>query len=558
MYDVPLQPLPPSAIAPPSWNPMAPPPPAPPTGLMPGQQIPPAVAARKRKDEKKDVATKVGKQVLKGQAPPTVAPPPNSTSDAPPQMAQSGAPTPQFNAPTLQSAQYEAPKKGLTYLAAGLGLLFPGAPIANAAAGFAKGLQTGAQDKYKRAEQTSQDQFKSQQAQAQGNFQNQEAVAAADADKRKVDFENAKVKYQANSALRGQGIDPATGKPFVLPPALTRVLPPGLNRQPTSTDYASHENALAQFYTSVGASDLAKDHADSAKQYNQRAIDDANNARALATTIENQKHQDYRADLRERGENSREASRENAADNRQAMREDAEDRRAALREMGGTPKELAGIRDQAMIAGKEFYGQWAKALKPPTGQDGAPKLDTQGNPMPPTVNQQSAAVLGKAFSTIDRDSDPAGTAQHFADSITDPNQKELLLMRGRSADLTRRSKGMPILPHSYGESGAKKTAVSSDVPKGVPPNLAKGFKALPSEAQDSITQGLNAGQTIDQIRDTASQHGLADVVHALTDPNAPPPRPARFAHQTGGVSIPLPTVGGPAPVPHNYHAPTGQ
>jgi hypothetical protein len=185
-----------------------------------------------------------------------------------------------------------------------------------------------------------------------------------------------------------------------------------------------------------------------------------------------------------------------------------------------------------MLSGKEFYQAWSKAIKSPTGQDGAPRTDAQGNPLPPMITGPSAAVLGKAFSTIDRDSDPAGTAQHFADSITDPNQKELLLMRGRAADLTRRSKGLPILPHGYGESGSKapKTSVSSGAPKGIPPSLIKGFKSLPVEAQQSIEQGLNAGQTIDQIRDTASQHGLADVVHALTDPNAKPPGPADAHH----------------------------
>lgn len=48
--------------------------------------------------------------------------------------------------------QYHPPAKGLEYLAAGLSLLFPGAPISYAAAGLASGLYQRAQNQYTRAE----------------------------------------------------------------------------------------------------------------------------------------------------------------------------------------------------------------------------------------------------------------------------------------------------------------------------------------------------------------------------------------------------------------------
>ena len=61
--------------------------------------------------------------------------------------------------------------------------------------------------------------------------------------------------------------DPQTGKAFVVPPELQRLLPPGVNRPVQVSDYASHEAKLAQFYASVGATDLATLHEKQAADY---------------------------------------------------------------------------------------------------------------------------------------------------------------------------------------------------------------------------------------------------------------------------------------------------
>lgn len=147
--------------------------------VPPPNGIPPAVAARTRRDEKRDAQRKIGAQVMDqaGQQPPVApsTPPgpipvsatnavasidPNNPYEAQAiaaQQAALNAPTPQYQQP-----QYVPPAKGLEYLALGLTALFPGAPISRMAAGFAQGLQQRADTRYDRATQEAQQKYNAQ------------------------------------------------------------------------------------------------------------------------------------------------------------------------------------------------------------------------------------------------------------------------------------------------------------------------------------------------------------------------------------------------------------
>jgi hypothetical protein len=136
----------------------------------------------------------------------------------------------------MQQAQYHAPKPGMEYLAAGLALLFPGAPIARLATQFIAGSQQGAQQRYERE-------------QKQDDTANQNATA----------------QYQYKQALIQRGIDPKTNKPFVLPPAMQKMADEALNPKAPLEQVLAAQRALAGYYGSIGATEPAKEYADDAK-----------------------------------------------------------------------------------------------------------------------------------------------------------------------------------------------------------------------------------------------------------------------------------------------------
>ncbi|MDB5094559.1 MAG: hypothetical protein JWO85_2660 [Candidatus Eremiobacteraeota bacterium] len=484
-----------------------------------------AIAARQRENRKRDEKRQAGAQALKVVKGAGIPPPPNSTADAVPQYVpppgpapQQGPPmdpatgkpmaAPQQSVPDFKPAEYVPPKKGLEYLALGLGVLFPGAPIAKMAAGFAGGLQQNAEQSYQRREHTAEQQYKVAEAKAQADFQNAQAKygmasdeakrafvnlqaqRGVDEDTAKHTFDNAAIKYKADQDVRARGIDPRTQKPFMVPPTLAQPLGP----HASATNYAGRENALAQFYTSVGATDIAAQHAAQAQAYNKQAIDDANNARALSIAIFREQQQNAREASRESAADARESNREAAANYRETLRLAHEDARATLT----NGAKMATLKDEALRAGKDFYASWAKAIKPPVDANGNPRMDAGGHPAPPTITPQMAQMMSKTFSLIDRNADPAGAAQYYAETLqdhvgdaTNPIAKELLLERGRTADLNRRSRGVPIIPFRPPKGTAK-------VPTRLP-------------VADEVKRAREAGRDDATIRTVLKQHGYSDT-----------------------------------------------
>jgi len=376
------------------------------------------------------------------QAPPASATPPpaptgNSTTDQ----------IPQEQTPVFQAPQYHAPAKGLEYALLGLSLLFPGAPIARMATGALQGLQAGAEGRYNRDLTTAESQYQQQAAQM------------------KSAYTNAVAQYNAAQDMRNRGIDPQTQRPFVLPPQLQRILPPGTRRAPGAMDYFNHETALANFYESVGAGQVATLHRQLASDYERQAIDEANNARSLAIAQFNQQQQNAREDKRESAALQREEEIQAGALRRERETQEAADRREdkrlgveiALR-TATTPKEMDRLRTEHSHASQEFWSAWNKALKPPTGPGGQPVtlmdpknpqqtlMNADGTPRtaPAPISGPLVQQLGKVFSTIDRAKNPTAAADYYQNSVTNPLARELIQMRGRAADLARRSKGLPI------------------------------------------------------------------------------------------------------------------
>jgi hypothetical protein len=69
----------------------------------------------------------------------------------------------------------------------------------------------------------------------------------------------------ADAAQRNKGIDPATGKPFLLPPALSQVAPGNKGKAATDAQTLAHLYAYANWLTQNGQTDLAASTLDRAK-----------------------------------------------------------------------------------------------------------------------------------------------------------------------------------------------------------------------------------------------------------------------------------------------------
>lgn len=431
-----------------------------------------AIAARKRKNEKRDEQRKAGAQALRtvaGQnstadAPPQYTPPPGpAPQQGPPVDPATGKPmaAPQMQSPDFKPAEYVPPKKGLEYLALGLGLLFPGAPIARIASGFSGGLQQGAQQKYERAEHTAEQQFKVAEAKAHAEYQNAQArygVASDEAkrayvnlqeqrgvakEKAEADFANAKVRYDAAQQQRARGTDPKTGQPFVVPPALQAPLPPNAGVR----DHAMREHALSQFYTSVGATDIAAQHAAQAKEYVDQAKQQQSQAASLMRTMYTVQHADARAYAHMAQSAAIHADSEARADAREEYRA----RRDDLRDLRQDATHRDALRTQAFRLGNTFEHDYVKAITEQKTYN--PDGTEAGIKKPATISDPGLKkALAQAFQRITKDADPVGLAQHIADAtfkMDDPasaTAKSLLVQRAEYAELTRKSQGLPVLP----------------------------------------------------------------------------------------------------------------
>lgn len=287
--------LPPSVTGAPGPAPAAAPAPQPGASVArpPQAGAPPPVAAPPRPEPQSPLAE-------------PVAPRPTAESLGlkPPQdtgpLDASGKPmaAPEKRDTAFTPAKYEPPKKGLLYAAAALSLLFPGSQIGRAAGSFAQGLNQGAQQKYQREEKTAEQKFEADKANAQTDYQNASAKYGAASEQAKRAFlnlqvangatlEKATAAWDAEQANRAQrqalfekGLD-AQGKPIQPPPALAKPLGP----KASASDYAQHENALAQWYDDHGIKGPAAQHAATAAEYQKQVQAQITQAGELQRTM---------------------------------------------------------------------------------------------------------------------------------------------------------------------------------------------------------------------------------------------------------------------------------
>lgn len=326
-----------------------------------------------------------------------------------PQMQLPAAPAAEHNA-TFTPAQYHAPNKGLSYLAAALALLFPGAPIARAAAGFLGGMGEGAQNRYQREEKTAQDQYQVAQRNADTAHTNSLDAYNTGLQQAQVAYQNALEQRKARTDMAGRGLDWRTGKPFAYP---------SLPQLGAKGDYTSNMAAygrLIQLAQRNGDAGGAERYNEMMTQYDAIAKQQMQDAYAWQKVIYQENQQNTREDYRQ--------SREDA---RTSYREAAQNARAGT--MSST--QLLNLQNSVISDRARFLTDFRNA--------------TSG--LNATITDQNVVKsLGSSIRVIARSTDPEGMAQRLIDQTQDVNAQNLLQQAGSISARDRIAHGLTIVP----------------------------------------------------------------------------------------------------------------
>ena len=478
--------------------------------------------------------------------PPRPAPGLNRPDDVP-KLQAPPEPTAKYQAPQLETAsytapKYEPPKKGLEYAAMALALLFPGAPIAKDAAAFVQGLNTGAADKYKRAETTAQNQYKAAEAkdatinqgriaQAAGNFTAAQQYDKWVAAKTAVGNENADRVYAARQTERQQGQNPDTHKPFVPPGGLSKPPPP-------TTGYdglAQWHQARALWYEQQGATGPAAQEAAAAKEATTQAINAANNARALAE-----------AAARMRQELASHKDTEAGEDRRHNDTVWHEDQRALLVDQGRRAE--YGVK--ASNADKSLFTTWQQYTKPQTktveikdvngnvtGIRTVPLVDANGNPVPPPISGTLQQTITKMVNLVRGDRDPEGAAAYYAAQLDNSPGglagKEILQQAGAAGALRLMAGGRLPQEHAFPKIVEQTTPVNhapAHAPAPVAAQPAAPAVGLTGLRQHPLPPAPPHKPTAAEI---AAEQATKNFHHALGMDAAPAAGKPKFANPPG-------------------------
>ena len=482
-----------------------------PPPVAPGSNAPSAAdAARKRKDTKKDEATKVGRKVLnatQGQGPTPPANPLATALPPPPvqKAAVEGAPidpttgkpmaAPQERNVNFTPAQYKPPNKGLEYAALALTLLFPGAPIGRAAAGFVQGLNKGSEQAYQRKEQEAEQKYKVDQANADNEYRNAVSRYGAASDEAHrafvnqqavngADFATAEAAWQAKVAkirqtqeLWTQGLTiNAKGQavPIPLPPQLAKPLPP------TATPGANAQryNTISDWYAKNGVTGAPAVRAQKlADQYTSFVVDQYNQGR----------------------EDARHADTENREDSRQAARFAHDEHMHTL----DNPVEKQRILGAASGAQNDYYS----FMRDQT----TPKKDKDGNDVPVGINPDTMKALQPYLNKVLRDQDPVGLAKHYAEMHNDdPAQQQALALAGQYAMYQRMSRGQLVSPRGDAYYDAVDRANAAAAAKRADATLTKsGLNLRDPQVAAEVKKFKDSGVPIDADAIAAIKKDLA-------------------------------------------------
>lgn len=424
--------------------------------------------------------------------------------------------------PQFQGAEYHKPAKGLEYLALGIGLLFPGAPIGKAAASFAQGLNQGADSRYKRDEGAAEKQYEVKKAQADVDArgaQNDFNVALEQA-KAKQAGSVADTNIFNQSVLAAQAqhtVDVKEGKFFKPPPfqtLLPKVSDPKTGKvspDKSSAGMASAYNQMAQLARQQGASDLASGYDEQAKEFSRDAEREATSADSLRRTMLQIDQANRRMVYTQGREDARTGARIGAEYDLTRYREGMENARALKTDA----TRMADVRDKAIHANITFQQDWNKFTMPEYKYDATGQVmkNPDGTPIIKRVAPVGdAKALVPYFGMIGKASDPAIMAQHVADlyqktagDAANPSAVQLILQYGEAQNLQREARGLPILPHSEAYYSAWDKANSPKAPSSDSLLKAAGLNGADPKVKAAVQKATDAGlpmnaATIDAIK----------------------------------------------------------
>lgn len=291
---------------------------------------------------------------------------------------------------------------------------------------------------------------------SQRQFQNRE-MAQNDAQRRKLEAEQTSAEAATQKAahearLRARGIDPTTGKPFLLPKPLQQVVPGNkgvpmidpMTKKPyvggASPDAVlAHEEALARYYASTGQTPLANVEQNQVKETLQEEIQKELRAEQMAALDNRIRYENQNLDLRSGNERFRRFYEINRLLN--------EGGNAGLRRIPHVTS------DQADAARSAWYTKWNEYTH---GKLPFPKLPQgPGNlPLAPIIPSAEQGKAGKLFSLIDAAPNPEALAEKFAAGVPNPLIKALLLSRGRVANMEREAQRYSQALDSGGSTAA--------------------------------------------------------------------------------------------------------
>ncbi len=292
---------------------------------------------------------------------------------------------------------------------------------------------------------------------SQRQFQNKE-MAQNDAQRRKLEAEQtaaeaATQKAAHDARMRARGIDPTTGKPFLLPKPLQQIVPGNkgvaMIDPTTGKPYVggaspdqvlAHEEALARYYASTGQMPLANVEQNQVKETLQEEIQKELRAEQMAALNNRIQYEQQNLGLRSSDEGFR-----RWYEQQRLLRESDN---ASVR---GIPHVTA---DQAAAARAQWFTKWNEYTHPrgmirPTAPISA--TNPAGPPLLPAADQAKA---GKLFSLIDAAPNPEALAEKFAAGVPNPIIKALLISRGRIANMSREAANYEKALQSGGSTDA--------------------------------------------------------------------------------------------------------
>jgi hypothetical protein len=288
------------------------------------------------------------------------------------------------------------------------------------------GYQRGKQQRFEDTEQ--QRQLTDEEAQTKA-----EEARQATADQRAQTL----FQQQQEDRQRNMGIDPATGKPFVMPQSLTQIRPnnAGKGGPASLQDLYNHYSSLAQYYTKNGQTDLAAfAGSQAAETARQLAAQQAQGAQ-----FQREQYSQYMQNMRDQYNQSHEDQR-------------SKDRESFDVWLKGQPtySDLHGggrahvTSEQASDAKSKWYEAWQKILKPGYSQLGVP--------LQPVLTYKQQVAAGQTFSKVDKADDPVAVANALAAKEPNPAVKALIIERGRVRLMEKQAQGSGALGGSEADA----------------------------------------------------------------------------------------------------------